>query len=90
MAQVVRNLLVNAGDIRDGTGVGGAVLSLNQEDPVEEGMAATAMLLPGESYGQRHLVGYSPWGSKGSDTLYHFTAEDKTWKSSANCSGLQS
>ena len=67
-----------------------AVWSLNQEDPVEEGMATTPMLLPGESYGQRCLVGHSPWGIKGSDTLYHFTAEDKTWKSSANCSSLQS
>ena len=28
----------------------------------------TPVLLPGESHGQRRLVGYSPWGHKGSDT----------------------
>ena len=33
------------------------VQSLGQEDPLEKGM-------PGESYGQRSLVVYSPWGHK--------------------------
>ena len=28
----------------------------------------TPVLLPGKSYGQRRLVGYSPWGHKKSDT----------------------
>ena len=28
----------------------------------------TPVLLPGESYAQRGLVGYSPWGRKESDT----------------------
>ena len=28
----------------------------------------TPVLLPGESHGQRSLVGYSPWGYKGLDT----------------------
>ena len=27
----------------------------------------TPVFLPGESYGQRSLVGYSPWGCKESD-----------------------
>ena len=27
----------------------------------------TPVLLPGEFHGQRRLVGYSPWGHKGSD-----------------------
>ena len=33
------------------------------------------VFLPGKSYGQRGLVGYSPWGHKGSDTTerLHFT-----------------
>ena len=31
-------------------------------------MAPTPVLLPGESHGQRSLVGYSPWGCKESDT----------------------
>ena len=29
---------------------------------------STPVLLPRKSYGQRSLVGYSPWGCKGSDT----------------------
>ena len=35
--------------------------SLGQEDPVEKEMATTAVFLPGQSHGQRNLVGYSPW-----------------------------
>ena len=38
-----------------------------QEDPLEEGMAALSIFLPGESHGQRSLAGYSPWGGKESD-----------------------
>ena len=34
------------------------------EAPLEEG---TVILLPGESHGQRSLVGYCPWGQKESD-----------------------
>ena len=40
------------------------VRSLGWEDPLGEGMATTPVLLPGESYGQRSLVGYSPRGRK--------------------------
>ena len=40
------------------------VQSLGQEDPLEKEMAAHSILLPGESRGQRTLVGYSPWGHK--------------------------
>ena len=54
------------------------------------GHDSTPMLLPGESHGQRSLLGYSPWGIKVSIILSHFTAEDRTWKGSANCSSLQS
>ena len=43
------------------------VRSLGQEDPLEEGMAIHSRVLPGESHGQRHLVGYSPLGHKESD-----------------------
>ena len=32
---------------------------------------STLVFLPGESRGQRSLVGYSPWGRKGSDTTEH-------------------
>ena len=49
---VIKNLPANAGD---------AVQSLGQEDPVEKEMA---VFLPGQSYGWRSLVGYSPLGRK--------------------------
>ena len=35
--------------------------SMGWEDPVEEEMATTPVFLPGESHGQRNLVGCSPW-----------------------------
>ena len=35
------------------------VWSLAWEDPLEEGMVTTPVCLPGESHGQRSLVGYS-------------------------------
>ena len=44
------------------------VRSLGGEDPLEEGMAAHSVFLPGESHGQRSLAGYSPWSYKESDT----------------------
>ena len=53
---MIKNPPANAGDGR------GAVQSLGQEDPLEEGMAPVS--LPGESYGQRDLADYSPKGGK--------------------------
>ena len=47
------------------------VQSLGGEDPLEEGMATHSSILPGESYGQRSLAGYSPRGSKKSDMTEH-------------------
>ena len=44
------------------------VTSLGQEDPSEEEIATTPVFLPGESQGQRSLVGYSPKDGKESDT----------------------
>ena len=40
------------------------VPSLGWEDPLEKEMATHPVFLPGELYGQRSLVGYSPWGHK--------------------------
>ena len=40
------------------------VWSLGWKDPLEKGMAITPVFLPGESQGQRSLVGYSPWSHK--------------------------
>ena len=52
------------------------VRSLDQEDPLEEGMATTPVFSPGEFHGQRSLVGYSPRGRKQLDMterlLFHF------------------
>ena len=36
------------------------LLSLGQEDPLEEGMATNPVFLPRESHGQRSPAGYSP------------------------------
>ena len=42
---------------------------LGWEGPLEkEKMATHSVFLPGESHGQRSLVGYSPWGHKELDT----------------------
>ena len=45
------------------------VRSLGREDPLEEEMQPTPVFLPGESHGQRSLVGYSSWGRKELDTI---------------------
>ena len=40
------------------------VQSLGWEDPLDKGMQPTPVFLPGESHGQKNLMGYRPWGSK--------------------------
>ena len=42
--------------------------SLNQEDSLEKEWLPTPVFSPGESHGQRSLLGYSPWDCKESDT----------------------
>ena len=37
---------------------------LGWEDPLEKGRLPTLVFLPGESHGQRSLVGFRPWGHK--------------------------
>ena len=54
MVQVVKNLLANAGDIRD------VSLIPEWEDLLGEEMATHSSILAGESHGQKSLVGYSP------------------------------
>ena len=42
--------------------------------PCRRAQQPTPVFLPGESHGQRSLVGYSPWGDRESDTIettYH-------------------
>ena len=43
------------------------VRSLSHEDPLEKEMAAHSSIVHGKSYGQRNLVGYSPWDRKESE-----------------------
>ena len=40
------------------------VLSLGQDDPLEEQMAPTPLFLPENSHGQRSLVGYRQQGHR--------------------------
>ena len=47
------------------------VCSLVGEDPLEEDMQPTPVFLPGESHGQRNLVGCSLQGRKESDVTEH-------------------
>ena len=49
------------------------VRSLDWEIPWRREWQPTPVFLPGESHGQRSLVGYSPWGHKESDTTFTFT-----------------
>ena len=43
--------------------------SLSREDPLEKmECQSTPVFLPGESHGQKSLVGYSPWGRTELDT----------------------
>ena len=44
------------------------VRSLAQEDLLEKGGQPIPVFLPGESHGQRSLVGYNPWCRNESDT----------------------
>ena len=51
------------------------VWSLGQEDPLEK---ETPVFLPGEFYGQKSLVGYSPWSHKESDMADHASLTHST------------
>ena len=44
------------------------VQSPGWDDPLEKDMATHTSILPGEFYGQKSLVSYSPWGPKELDT----------------------
>ena len=62
MAQTVKNLPVMQES---------RVQSLNWEGSLEK--EPIPVSLPGETHGQRRLVGYSPWGHKESDTNEQLT-----------------
>ena len=54
-ALVIKNLSANAGDVRDTDLIPGSGRS-----PAPRAWQPTPVFLPGESHGQRSLVGYSP------------------------------
>ena len=58
---VIKNLSASAGDMRDVGSIPGSGRS-------PAGGQSTSVFLPGESHGQRSLVGYSPWGHRELDT----------------------
>ena len=61
VAPVVKNQPADAGDTGDSGSIPGSGRSSGGGRP-------TPVFLPGESHGQRSLVGYSPWGHRESDT----------------------
>ena len=83
VALVVKNPLVNTGDMRRefDPWVG--------KIPWRRVWQLTPVFLPGESHGQRSLAGYSPWGGKKSDTTEGTSACRHTLKPlnhhSVNC-----
>ena len=46
--------------------------------PCRRKLLPTPVFLPGKFLGQRRLVGYSPWGHKGSDTTEHTCRQTQT------------
>ena len=60
---MVKNVLANAGDIRDGR-----INPWVRKMPWRRAWQPTPVFLPGKSHGQRSLAGYSPWSHKESDT----------------------
>ena len=59
VALVVKNMLANVGDITDA----GSIPWVGKI-PWRKKWQPTPVFLPGESHGQRSLVGYSPWSHK--------------------------
>ena len=62
VAVMVKDPPANAGDIRDM----GSIPEVGRF-PWRKAWQPTVVFLPGESHGQRRLVGYSPWCAKESD-----------------------
>ena len=61
---MIKNLPTNAGDVGDA-----GFVSWFGKIPWKRKWQFTPVFLPGKSYGQRSLVGYSPWGHKESDSI---------------------
>ena len=69
---VVKKPPADAGDTGDVDSI------LGQEDLLEEEMAPTPVLLPGESHRQQSLVGYSPQGCKELDATGRLRTHART------------
>ena len=63
MLLTVKNLPANAGEVRDA-----GFNSWIEKIFWRRAWQPIPVFLPGESHGQRSLVGYSPWDRKESDT----------------------
>ena len=74
---MVKNLPANAGDLECG------FHPRAEKVPWRRAWPHTPVFLPGESHGQKSLVGYSPWGRKESDTT-EATEHTRTWKKVTN------
>ena len=68
MARVVKNLPASAEDVRDR----GSIPRV-ERFPWRRSWQLTPLFLPGESHGQKSLVGYSPKDHKESDKTKHTT-----------------
>ena len=58
---------------------GTQVQSLGRKDPLEKEMESHSVFLPGESHGQRSLVGYSPGGCEELDMTEWLTLFFSDW-----------
>ena len=72
MVLVVKNLPANAGEVRDVGSIPGLERSLEEEGTTH------SVFLPGESHGQRSLVGCRLWGRTESD-MTEATQHAHTW-----------
>ena len=56
------------------------VQSLGGEDPLEKGMAIHSNIFAKQSYEQRNLVGYRPWGCKKLDMTERLSTTHRVHK----------
>ena len=71
---MVKNPLANKGGLRDKDSIPGF-----GKIPWRKSWQPTPVFLPGESHGQRSMVGYSPWSYKESDTTEATCTNKGAW-----------
>ena len=77
---MVKNPLAKRGDIRDA-----GLISGSGRSPGVWKWQPTLVFLPRESYGQRSLAGYRPWGGKESDVIKRLSAYARTVQPKKPC-----